>query len=300
MRLTLAGALALSSALPAAAQDPQRLDFAYAIAVRPESDAPLFRVRLPLAVYRGVTRPDLGDLRVFNADGALVPHELWNPENEEKVEERVLGARVFPLLSATPEEISAVRIQIESRAERAEVALSPGAAPAGVTAYLLDPGSLDGSQIAERLVLYWEEPNEGFVRPIRVEESEDLSTWSTVASGVVADLSRGGQRLLKNEIRLGAKVGRYLKLTSSGGPIPMSVTGVDLVLSSRTERVEITWLEIPDLRSDEGGLVFETPGPIRVESIDVLPSERNTWTEVQLFSRPDSNNRSVPAPDPDD
>jgi hypothetical protein len=66
----------------------------------------------------------------------------------------------------------------------------------------------------------------------------------------------------------------------------MTLTGVDLVLASKTELVEILWVEIPDLRHGEGAH-FETPGPVRVEEMEISPSERNTWTEVQLFSRSD-------------
>jgi hypothetical protein len=287
MKSTFASALVFFLAIPAGAQDPRPEDFAYGIAVRPSVVAPLYRVRLPIAVYRSVTRSDLGDLRVFNASGALVPHELWGPPDEEEVERRTLPVRVFPLLEATPEELSAVRVQIESGVERTSVTLAPGAAPSGVSAYLLDPGPIDAPFVVERLVLHWSEPKEDFIRKLFVEESGDLSSWKTLASGVVADLRRDEARLLRNEIPLPAKDARYLRLTSQDGPIPMSLTRVDLDLSSRTELVETLWLEIGDPRSGEEGLLFETPGPVLVEEVDVLPSEMNTWTEVQLFSRPE-------------
>ncbi|HEY7700175.1 MAG TPA: DUF3999 domain-containing protein [Vicinamibacteria bacterium] len=282
------GALLVFIAVPARAQDPRKEDFAYGIAVDPRTDAPLYRLRLPIAVYRGLTRHDLGDLRMFNAGGELVPHELWSPPDAEEVERRTAPSRVFPLASATPEELSAVRVLIESGADRASVALLAGArTPAGVAAYLIDPGSIESPYVAERLVLHWEEPNEGFVRGIQVEESDDLSSWRTVASAVVADLTRDGERLLRNEIPLDPVVPRYLKITANDGPIPMTLTGVDLTLSSRTERVETAWIDVTDLESEEGGLLFETAGPVLVEAIEVAPSERNTWTEVELYSRPD-------------
>ena len=290
MRWTLAGALVVSLAAPLHAQDPQKEDFAYGIAVRPSAEAPLYRVRLPLAVYRSVTRSDLGDLRVFNAGGALVPHELWSALNEEEVELREIEARVFPLPEATPEELSAIRVQIESGAGSASVSLAPGAASKGVAAYLLelpDWGSIDSSYVVERLVLHWDEPREGFVRKLRVEESTDLSSWRTLTSAVVADLRRGGERLLRNELRLSSKVARYLRLASEG-PLPMTLGRATLQLSSETEHVETVWLDILGLRPEEEGLLFETPGPVLVEEVEVLPSEMNTWTEVQLFSRPDT------------
>ena len=291
MRWTFASALVFSIAVPASGQDPRREEFAYGIAVRPSVEAPLYRARLPLAIYRSVTRSDLGDLRVFNAGGALVPHELWSAPDEEEVEVREMEARVFPLPEATPEELSAIRIQIESGAESASVWLAPGAAPRGVAAYLLelpDWGSIDSFYVVERLVLHWDEPREGFVRRLRVEESTDLSSWTTLTSAVVADLRRDGERLLRNELRLSSKVARYLRLSSDEGPLPMTLGRVTLQLSSETERVETVWLDIQGLRSEEEGLLFETPGPVLVEEVEILPSEMNTWTEVQLFSRPDA------------
>jgi len=287
---TLAGALAVSLAAPAHAQDPRKDDFAYGIAVRPRTVAPLYRVRLPPAVYRGVTRSDLGDLRVFNAAGSLVPHELWSPPDREEVERRFVPARVFPLLESTPDELSAVRIQIESGAERASISVAPDLAPAGVRAYVLDPGPVDPAYAAERLVLHWEEPEDvkgGFVRKIRVDESDDLSSWRTLASAVAADLWRDGERLRRNELPLPSRAARYLRLASEEGSFPMTLTRVDLVLSSKTELVETLWLEVSDLRLDEDGIHFETPGPILVEKLEVAPSERNTWTEVQILSRSD-------------
>ncbi len=286
MRGAFASAFLFCIAIPAGAQ-ARREDFAYAIAVHPSVEAPLYRARLPIAVYRSVTRSDLGDVRVFNASGALVPHELWIPLEEEVVERRSLPVRVFPLLEGTANELSAVRVQVESGVERTSVTLAPGPAPSGVSAYLLDPGPIDPPFVADRLVLQWSDPEEDFVRKLRVEESDDLSSWKTLTTAVVADLRRDDERLLKDEIALLSKGARYLRLTSEDGPIPMTLTRVDLNLSSRTELVETLWLEIGTPRSGDEGLLFETPGPVFVEAVEVLPSEMNTWTEVRLYSRPD-------------
>ncbi len=285
MRRILASVLLLGAAAPAHAQDPRREDFAYSIAVRPSAEAPLYRVRLPLTVYRSLTRPDLGDLRVFNEAGALVPHELWMPE-DEKIEPRIVPLRVFPLLEATPEELSSILVQIESGVDRASISLAPGSAPAAVSAYLIDPGPIEPPYPAERLVLHWNEPADGFVRELRVDASDDLASWRTYTSAVVADLRRDGERLLRNDIPLPSHVPRYLKIASRSGPFPMALHRIDLELSSRV--VETAWLEVTSLRPEEDGLHFETPGPVLVKEMDILPAERNTWTMVQLFSRPEA------------
>ena len=50
--------------------------FAYGIPIKAGAQSALYEVEIPLAVYRGVTRSDLGDLRVFNGAGETVPHAL--------------------------------------------------------------------------------------------------------------------------------------------------------------------------------------------------------------------------------
>ena len=67
----LALLLLLPLAHAAAAQVPR--DFAYGIALSTEGDSAFYQVELPPAVYAGAVRGDLGDVRVFNADGAVVP-----------------------------------------------------------------------------------------------------------------------------------------------------------------------------------------------------------------------------------
>ena len=48
-------------------------DFAFGIPLETVATEALFDVEVPAAVYAGVVRADLGDLRVFNAAGEPVP-----------------------------------------------------------------------------------------------------------------------------------------------------------------------------------------------------------------------------------
>ena len=64
--------------IPILANGAERpVDFAYGMAI--EADAAqdaLHEIEIPAAVYRAVTRADLGDVRVFNGQGEVVPHAL--------------------------------------------------------------------------------------------------------------------------------------------------------------------------------------------------------------------------------
>lgn len=64
-----------------AAERPE--DFAYGSLLEADGSEALYEITLPAAVYRGVARPDLGDVRVFNSAGEVVPH-AWRPRKTGK------------------------------------------------------------------------------------------------------------------------------------------------------------------------------------------------------------------------
>ncbi len=63
----------LAGAHLATAAPPVPADFGYGCALPTTSGAGVFRASLPLAVYEKTLRADLGDMRVFNAAGEMVP-----------------------------------------------------------------------------------------------------------------------------------------------------------------------------------------------------------------------------------
>lgn len=51
-------------------------DFAYGLTLNLSGDGSIHRLALPEAVYMGAVRQDLGDIRIFNGSGEIVPHSL--------------------------------------------------------------------------------------------------------------------------------------------------------------------------------------------------------------------------------
>ena len=71
----------ISAALVQAAEKPT--DYAYGLKIEASGSEALYDVTLPPAVYQGVTRRDLGDVRVFNGADEVVPY-AWRPRRTEK------------------------------------------------------------------------------------------------------------------------------------------------------------------------------------------------------------------------
>ena len=79
-------------------------DFAYGLSLEVEGKSALWQLVLPATLYRRVTRPDLGDMRVFDAAGHVMPHTLQRSEAPLKAVTTLLktlgDARTSPLIKA--------------------------------------------------------------------------------------------------------------------------------------------------------------------------------------------------------
>jgi len=106
--------LLLCSAAGAACAEevvPQKRDFAWGMTLEMGAASPFYRLSLPLNVYTGVVRPDLGDLRVLNGQGAVVPQSLELPAVQQKADDSSAKAKLFPLYGSRETAIDAILIQ---------------------------------------------------------------------------------------------------------------------------------------------------------------------------------------------
>ena len=60
-------------------------DFAYGIPLEVDGDGAIYSLPLPQEVYRYTTRKDLGDVRIFNGYGEVVPHMLQPGKSYQEV-----------------------------------------------------------------------------------------------------------------------------------------------------------------------------------------------------------------------
>jgi hypothetical protein len=95
--LALLGAIARGHAAeaPPAAVTPQQ--FAWRFAIEAPRQAPLQRLALDEALYGSVARADLGDLRVFNAEGEVLEHAIVAPREPAAAAREPVALRLFPL-----------------------------------------------------------------------------------------------------------------------------------------------------------------------------------------------------------
>src|SRR3972149_1003794 len=115
MKKLVVSLMLAQSLAAAAAERPQ--DYAYGIPIDADSREALHEIEIPAALYRGVSRNDLGDIRVFNGQGEVVPHAL-RPRAVVRMEGGATGhVPVFPLRGLARASVDDLNVRIAKRAD---------------------------------------------------------------------------------------------------------------------------------------------------------------------------------------
>ena len=151
-------------------------DFAYGAPLAPTGDAALYVTPLPEHVYRTTTRVDLGDVRVFNGRGEVVPHAIRPALTRVEESEQSLELPWFTLKGESSH--GPVRVELDAQRGGALLrVLSDVAderdAPRG--AYLLDASAVKAAP--SRLVLRFADDAGDVWARLLVEGSHDLTEF---------------------------------------------------------------------------------------------------------------------------
>jgi hypothetical protein len=285
--LLFSAGLAAGESLPV-----QKGDFAWARRLELADSAPFYRFHLPLEVYAEAQRSDLGDLRVMNGKGHVVPQRLQLPGQQETVEGEMVEAKIFPLYAKRETDIESIRIQspVDGGDERVSLATRQRITGSDqvLHGYILRLTEEEQPPAVERLRLAWRVESQGFVHRLKVEYGDDLAHWqSRRSTAVIADLRYAGERLLQQEIELRGIQSRYLRLTPVGDStlIDLQTASVELA-GERREQIANHWV-VEGIEPGEraGEYLFELPGPLPVANLQILPSETNTLLRASLDSR---------------
>jgi hypothetical protein len=293
--------LAQGLATTAAAKVIEKDDFAYGHDVFDfDSAVPVQTALVPVELYRGVTRKDLGDVRVFNNDGEEVPHAIRSLWRTQEQENKTVKLPFFPLYAASGGETGDLSLRFERNDNGTIVSLkSDGAAAPGRTlsAYLIDASG--ETQRLRRLVLGWAAGNDGFVVRVRVESSDDLANWTLVVPDAsVARLDFAGHALERRYVHLGAVQAKYLRLSwqsegnGDGEPDepPFTLSQIEAEAIGATmppERMSAELTAAEPATPVDGGTAFDFDlgGPVPVDHIALELPQENTLANVTLQSR---------------
>lgn len=287
MRLLVPWLLYLFGTL-AIAETPQ--DFAFGIPIELADQQPLLQVELPQAVYEGVRRADLGDLRVFNGDGEAVPYAFVPAARPARERRQPLRLACFPLRGDPLVGVDGLEIRFERAAGRAVLTMNDrGRAPAHnapLLGYLLDASAI-AQPVQALLFELPAEPEEVMTR-VRVDASDDLIRWTRLRSDApVLRLVAGTHRLEQLRVELPPSQAKYFRLSwpATAQALPLAALAAEpgeaLIDSPRH------WKQVAGNASGDraGESTFDLGGQFPVDRLRLLLPQANSVASVEILSR---------------
>ncbi|EXI68878.1 MAG: hypothetical protein AW08_00703 [Candidatus Accumulibacter adjunctus] len=287
MKQTLAGCLCLLWSVLALAEAPG--DFAFGMLLQADGPQPLLRVELPAAVHAGVRRPDLGDLRVFNAAGEAVPH-AWLPQPPAaRARPTLLPLPLFALRGAATAGVEGVEVRIERQGGRAVLRMDERAgasAPTLLLGYLVDASAVE--QPLQAFALELPATGEDVVARVRVEASDDLARWTTlVGDAPVLRLAAGGQRLEVRRIEFAPRRAKYFRLSWAADTPALRLSAVGGEPAATVVELPRQWRQVAGsaVPDEKGSHRFDLAGQFPADRLRLLLPQANSVAAVELLSR---------------
>lgn len=210
-------------------------DFAYTMTIEVGSGSPIQTLLIPQSVYKILVRSDLGDLRVFAADGSQVSHALRRMNKDRVVRGKSLDLKLFPLTGAkvgSPGDDLQIVVKRSDKGKVVSVSTQdkPPDDPADrrVVGLVADASGLEHPIEALRFKLA--PTDKSFEFPIRIDTSSDLSSWNTTRRGTLSHLKNEDKLLEQLEVPVGGLTEPYLRITWGDGTPPAKITGIEAVL----------------------------------------------------------------------
>jgi len=278
---------------------PKPQDFAYALPLQFEGQDALYQATLPLSVYQYTVRGDLGDIRVFNAQGEVVPHMLLQQAHSKSSEPERRKLAWFPLRGAANAGLDHLSVRIKRNTAGTLIDINSNAKPqaqATLSGYLLDASAVKSSMQA--LELDWKNSKESFVGAVTVESSDDLKHWNTVVrSAPLTSLQFGGHSLSQKRVELPSLRAKYLRLSWPQNMPPLHLTSVNVELAATRIDTPITWhasagSAVPD---KAGEYQFDLGAHLPLQRMRIELPQINTLVQAALFSRSQPENNWQPA-----
>jgi hypothetical protein len=191
-------------------------DFAYS-ATLSDAKSSLRQVTLPLNVLQNMQRRDYGDLRVFSAEGQIVPHQFIHTISNAKTQETELT--FYPFSQQQTANPASIRVIIDQRQGRQHVDINQQlnqteSAKDHEYQYIIENLNAKHKQRLCKLKLEWEQSIPSIILPFSLESSDTLQNWkSRGRSFNVSNLSYAGAQLTHKEVDFSCTSDKYLRLT---------------------------------------------------------------------------------------
>ncbi|HEY6621583.1 MAG TPA: DUF3999 domain-containing protein [Steroidobacteraceae bacterium] len=277
-------ALLSYSSLQAQAVSPR--DFAYGQFAIPARDAAAYRFALPLNVYQNTFREDLGDLRVFNAEGVVVPFSLSRPAAQSLIHKTPIAVPMFPLHEGARILIDGVHLTINSASSAVNLQTQNGIpVNAAVRQYLLDARGLDATLSAFQLG--WPDGAPEYTGRLNVDVSDDLAIWHSLTTAPIANLRANSQMLIEDRVEFTPTKAKFWRLSWLGMAPNFELTNVLAEPAASLTEPDRASLDVSGVADPKNPreYTFDIGAHPPVSRVNVLLPDPNSVIDVELSSR---------------
>lgn len=264
-----------------------RDQFAWSQPLAVPAGAPIVQIDLPVSVYRDSVDPALGDVRVLNGAGEVVPFAFRRPAQAVRGIQTTVSVPFFPLRGAAAVSGAALQFRIDAGRTFIEVeGAQPEAATAPVSGYLVNVGDLD--RAIDALTFNWPEDSADFSLNLAISVSDDLVQWRLlVPRAPVVRLRHAGQLFEQRSVTLPATRTRYLRVgAAESGELPeFTMTAATLVSGSvPVARLQTDAAGVADAQ-EAGVYTFDLGAQLPVDRVLLLLPDVNTVAQAEFYSR---------------
>ena len=279
--------LLLMPGVTAGAERPH--DFAFGMPIHADGQDALYEVEIPAALYRGAGRADLGDLRVFNGQGEVVPHALRPRVVSVEQAAATISLPVFPLYGEASAKFEDLQARIEKRADGTIIDIKSGGKKAGeqkLRGYLLDAAALKSA--IQALQIDWQSASPSFIGQVTVQGSDDLASWSKLAdNAALARLDFAGHQVERNVVELRVARFKYLRLSWPDGQAPLASIAVRAVPAPSQVDAARLWESVTGaaVAGKSGEYSYDLAGHFPFDRLRVELPQVNSLVQLQVLAR---------------
>lgn len=270
----------------------EKNDFAFGYSLEVDGDGAIYSLYLNEDIYKGMTRSDRADIRVFNSQGIAIPHYLRRNEQQTRLTQvsADMEPPFFPLYKdghAGTQTDSNVHITTNDQGTIIDINYGKKDPQLRELAgYIIDISKLE--QVPNGMLLSWTEGQISFVSALQIETSDDLSHWrSLVGRATISHLQYGQHTLLQNRVELPPRKAKYLRLNwESKKALTLDKVILSFADSYTMEPQPRQWSEIAADRFDDKtqSYYFDTRGKRPVDRISIGLPQRNTLVQANIES----------------
>jgi len=249
------------------------------------SGGPFHQFVLPIEVYQSIQRDDLGDLRIFNGQGEVVPYALLYPESTSISHTKEIKVPLFPIM-ASAEHRDDTSIEVRRNSDGTLIAFKQSSSPQSKTSYIRGT-LLDVSQVQDDIYSLRLEvgPTTVPFHPFILETSDDLQRWHTLKTDAqIVRLQHAEQHIEKSTVEWNGHTGKYLRVLWTEPEQAPAITAAFInTLHTTLLGTSTVWSDsLVPTTSQKNTYDYILPGRIPLDQIRINLAQLNTLAPAQL------------------